>query len=297
VDVYVVGNRPWSGYKGETYTKKEVKETVVNTGWDQLVIKGSGYTFVMSGQQTLTPDPTYETDTDGSQKLEEVTISGIVPMKRAAAKLQCLLNVAEEFQDEPEEEGEVEATWVSMPENFTISFYNGAKRGMVEAVPEDLGTDDYYTILARRGYALDEPYTTTAAEGKEYKYTHDAFYTYPREWGDDDEEAVVVVCIPWKQRILGSDDEYELPVNTYYQFSANRLRNDNDKHEFVRNTFYKLLLNISRPGSTDVAVPVEITPLGYTIQPWGVVGFALYVIPLFFSDYFQKYFKGLFCIT
>jgi len=275
VNVYVVGNRPWSGYKGETYSKKEVKETIINTGWDKLVIS-SGYTFVMSGEQTLTPTPTYETDTDGNQKLKDVSVSGIVPMKRAAAKLQCLLNVADTCHIKSEEDTSVVATWVSMPENLTVSFYNGVKRGMVESIPADLGTDDYYTVLARRGYKLDESFYATAdtKKEKEYKYSHDVFYTYPRAWGDDDgNESVVVVCIPWKLRIVGSEEQYELPVNTYYQFSANRMRNasNNNQHEFVRNTFYKLLLNITRPGSTDVAVPVEITPLGYTIQPWGVV--------------------------
>jgi|GEM_PF-2829769 len=295
VECFIVANRPWSGYPDDEYSLGAVRSAAINTNWP--TVNFSAYTFPMSGSTTLkantvktTKKINAGTQYEETMEIDSITgVTGIVPLRRSAAKIQAYINVADsaiitDYGDSTKQ------VWFPMKNYVTISFYNGATRGMIDSIPEDLGekSTDFYEVLTRETYRQTVTHEEDAYDKDsnlikrdsvfEYYYTHKPFYSYPRKWDsevdltgtEEDDAAKFVVCVPWRLKTAGtsgsSESDYGEQVNTYYQFSANRISN-----EFVKNTFYKLYTKITKPGSTVLSVPVEITPLGYTIQPWGDV--------------------------
>jgi len=297
VKVALIANRPWSGYKDTEYSVQSLRETVINTYWPSM--NWNSYTFPMSGMAEITPTPGTKTDTiinaDGTVIYQDMTvlksISGIIPLRRVAAKVQSYINVVDSAIQKDDEGNE--AVYFPVKDQIRVSFYNGATRTMIDStLSEDTLIKDQCFYDLRNRVTRKDSIThyeevrdengnvIEANRAVPYFYTHEQFYTYPRIWTENksdmtsgvtaDYDPRFVVMVPWKLRVAGrSGDEaetYSTPFSTYYQFSANRRT-----HRFDRNTFYKLYIKITQPGSQTEAVPVDVTPLGYTIQPWGEV--------------------------
>ena len=76
-----------------------------------------------------------------------------------------------------------------------------------------------------------------------------------------------IIAIPWSKRNPGTGSEtYGTPEITYYQVHPNMLTG-----QLQSNYFYRMYMKIETVGSTDNTTPVDITPSGYRIQPWGEV--------------------------
>ena len=92
--------------------------------------------------------------------------------------------------------------------------------------------------------------------------------SYPFSWKETDTHVpTFIIAIPWSKRNPGTGSEtYGTPEITYYQVHPNMLTG-----QLQSNYFYRMYMKIETVGSTDNTTPVDITPSGYRIQPWGEV--------------------------
>lgn len=196
-------------------------------------------------------------------ELKDGVATGTIPMTRVAAKLQIYLNVPETLQVWSNDSSSF-AVWKSDRSHMSIVFNNGLMDYTLNGKDTSHPDSSFYNSMQ-----VDmHKYATMTRNTVDYDYSHTPFYSYPFSWKETDTHVpTFIIAIPWSKRNPGTgSDTYGTPEITYYQVHPNMLTG-----QLQSNYFYRMYMKIETVGSTDNTTPVDITPSGYRIQPWGEV--------------------------
>lgn len=210
------------------------------------------------------------------EKLATVTLkdgaaTGTIPMTRVAAKLQLYLNVPDTLHVNSED-GSGFAVWKADREHMSIEFDNGLMDYTLDGSDTAHPDSSFYNSMQ-----LDmSKYTSITKNTVSYDYSHTPVYSYPYTWQQMDAHLpTFIIAVPWSKLNPGNNT-YGPPQITYYQLHPNLRRGelssgDLSSRELQSNYFYRMYMKIETVGSTDNTTPIDITPSGYRIQPWGEV--------------------------
>ena len=200
------------------------------------------------------------------EKLATVTLkdgaaTGTIPMTRVAAKLQLYLNVPDTLHVNSED-GSGFAVWKADREHMSIEFDNGLMDYTLDGSDTSHPDSSFYNSLQ-----LDmSKYTSITKNTVSYDYSHTPVYSYPYTWQQMDAHLpTFIIAVPWSKFNPGNKT-YGPPQITYYQLHPNL-----SSGKLQSNYFYRMYMKIETVGSTDNTTPIDITPSGYRIQPWGDV--------------------------
>lgn len=195
--------------------------------------------------------------------LKDGVATGSIPMTRVAAKLQIYLNVPDTLHVYNKDYSGF-AVWKSDRSHMSIVFNNGLMDYTLNGKDTSHPDSSFYNSMQ-----VDmHKYATMTRNTVDYDYSHTPFYSYPFSWKETDTHVpTFIIAIPWSKRNPGTGSEtYGTPEITYYQVHPNMLTG-----KLQSNYFYRMYMKIETVGSTDNTTPVDITPSGYRIQPWGEV--------------------------
>lgn len=195
--------------------------------------------------------------------LKNGAATGSIPMTRVAAKLQIYLNVPDTLHVY-NKDGSGFAVWKSDRSHMSIVFNNGLMDYTLNGKDTSHPDSSFYNSMQ-----VDmHKYATMTRNTVDYDYSHTPFYSYPFSWKETDTHVpTFIIAVPWSKLNPGtSSDTYGTPEITYYQVHPNMLTG-----KLQSNYFYRMYMKIETVGSTDNTTPVDITPSGYRIQPWGEV--------------------------
>lgn len=192
--------------------------------------------------------------------LKDGVATGTIPMTRVASKLQLYLNVPDTLHI-MNEDGSNFAVWKSDREHMNVTFNDGLMDYTLNGLDTTHPDSSFYNSLQ-----LDmSKYTTITKNEVGYDYSHSPFYSYPYSLGQTDTHLpTFIIAVPWSK--LNLDGTYGTPETTYYQ-----LRPNMSSGTLQSNYFYRFYMKIETVGSADNSTPIDITPSGYRIQPWGDV--------------------------
>lgn len=193
--------------------------------------------------------------------LKDGAATGTIPLTRVAAKLQIYLNVPDTLHVVNEDRSG-SAVWKSDRKHMSIVFNNGLMDYTLNGEDKTHPDSSFYNSIQ-----VDmHKYATITKNTTDYDYSHTPFYSYPFSWKETDTHVpTFVIAVPWsKQNPDGKT--YGNPEVTYYQVHPNMLTG-----QIQSNYFYRMYMKIETVGSSDNTTPVDITPSGYRIQPWGEV--------------------------
>ncbi|MBO5983769.1 MAG: hypothetical protein J6P90_01970, partial [Rikenellaceae bacterium] len=179
------------------------------------------------------------------------TISGVVFLTRAAAKVELTVKVAPITQDGKQ--------WIADTANMRLSFNNGVSTGVI-----DDGSDEEGAEPANGGTTFDiagRGFTTvTGAAGNGSFVQSVPFYSYSTKWAAGAENEVYLeLAIPWAVKTEGdAEPTYQ---TFYYQVPVSA-----DALTLVRNAYYKLTLDVGVLGG--LTKPVTVVP-SYVVIDWG----------------------------
>ena len=202
-------------------------------------------------------------ETLATVELKDGVATGSIPMTRVAAKLQISLNVPDTLHVWSDD-GSGFAVWKSDRSHMSIVFNNGLMDYTLNGKDTSHPDSSFYNSMQ-----VDmHKYATMTRNTVDYDYSHTPFYSYPFSWKETDTHVpTFIIAIPWSKRNPGTGSEtYGTPEITYYQVHPNMLTG-----QLQSNYFYRMYMKIETVGSTDNTTPVDITPSGYRIQPWGEV--------------------------
>ena len=202
-------------------------------------------------------------ETLATVELKDGVATGTIPMTRVAAKLQIYLNVPDTLHVWSDD-GSGFAVWKSDRSHMSIVFNNGLMDYTLNGKDTSHPDSSFYNSMQ-----VDmHKYATMTRNTVDYDYSHTPFYSYPFSWKETDTHVpTFIIAIPWSKRNPGTGSEtYGTPEITYYQVHPNMLTG-----QLQSNYFYRMYMKIETVGSTDNTTPVDITPSGYRIQPWGEV--------------------------
>ena len=202
-------------------------------------------------------------ETLATVELKDGVATGTIPMTRVAAKLQIYLNVPDTLHVWSDD-GSGFAVWKSDRSHMSIVFNNGLMDYTLNGKDTSHPDSSFYNSMQ-----VDmHKYATMTRNTVDYDYSHTPFYSYPFSWKETDTHVpTFIIAIPWSKRNPGTgSDTYGTPEITYYQVHPNMLTG-----QLQSNYFYRMYMKIETVGSTDNTTPVDITPSGYRIQPWGEV--------------------------
>ena len=195
--------------------------------------------------------------------LKDGAATGSIPMTRVAAKLQIYLNVPDTLHVY-NKDGSGFAVWKSDRSHMSIVFNNGLMDYTLNGKDTSHPDSNFYNSMQ-----VDmHKYATMTRNTVDYDYSHTPFYSYPFSWKETDTHVpTFIIAVPWSKLNPGTgSDTYGTPEITYYQVHPNMLTG-----KLQSNYFYRMYMKIETVGSTDNTTPVDITPSGYRIQPWGEV--------------------------
>ena len=195
--------------------------------------------------------------------LKDGAATGSIPMTRVAAKLQIYLNVPDTLHVY-NKDGSGFAVWKSDRSHMSIVFNNGLMDYTLNGKDTSHPDSSFYNSMQ-----VDmHKYATMTRNAVDYDYSHTPFYSYPFSWKETDTHVpTFIIAVPWSKLNPGTgSDTYGTPEITYYQVHPNMLTG-----KLQSNYFYRMYMKIETVGSTDNTTPVDITPSGYRIQPWGEV--------------------------
>lgn len=195
--------------------------------------------------------------------LKDGAATGSIPMTRVAAKLQIYLNVPDTLHVY-NKDGSGFAVWKSDRSHMSIVFNNGLMDYTLNGKDTSHPDSSFYNSMQ-----VDmHKYATMTRNTVDYDYSHTPFYSYPFSWKETDTHVpTFIIAVPWSKLNPGTgSNTYGTPEITYYQVHPNMLTG-----KLQSNYFYRMYMKIETVGSTDNTTPVDITPSGYRIQPWGEV--------------------------
>ena len=287
-DVYVVANMP----DDVTFTGKE-KVADIQT----ITLKSNEFKGVVASDGSFVAPEKFIMSSYDSAKSTGVckvtkagdSITGTVPLKRAASKITMtilvpeFINVTATDVSDSQVYNEVWRPYFSDPADPTKGVYTmhmGFHKGLLQTVvdgpnnivtPSD-GDDKADPIRFETLYTGKFSYKETVSkefteEGGNkvtknyYKYSCEvSFYSYPFSWegSDNDVEApYFTMMLPWRR------DGDERFTTYYYQVVVNGLSQKMD-----RNYWYDISLNIGVLGSRDYNHPAELDEMSCYILDW-----------------------------
>ena len=228
--------------------------------------------FVMTNfaqmNNTNTPNTVTWTDEEGS---------GIVQLKRVAAKIRVALNVEETILDDEGKE------WKADFSDMRLFINNGVTKGQLDGAHIELAEDDYYSI-ATSGSKGEEATETGAyylarvigkheaqangapTDSEDYLYYNDIpYYTYPNKWTEsmlETTQTMLTIVVPWEKNetVNGKEDVTEYRPS-YYSIPVN------NGTTIESNKYYYLRLHIGMMGSVTPEKPMEV-PMQCEIAEW-----------------------------
>lgn len=282
-DVYVVANMPDDVVFEGNETVEEIKEIAIRSEEFKGVVASDG-SFVMPEKFIMASyDETSKTDICKVTKNGD-TITGAVPLKRAASKITMTIRVPEflEVKATDASAGEdKEEIWrpyfidSEHPENGINSMHIGLHKGLLKTMVGDDNviddtdiagdTDRFETLYTSNFKFLDyveEPVEGgSAATRKYYRYACDvSFYSYALDWVGQDNDVQApyfTLMIPWKR---DGDTRF---TTYYYQVVVN-----GKTKKVERNYWYDMYLNIGVLGSRIYNEPVELQDMSCYVLDW-----------------------------
>ena len=246
---YAIVNRP-TGCELPTLEESSLsalKHLVISSSQFQVVDETS-----QEGENILTKQPLFVMDglAENIIKSDDKDLSGVIPVKRAAVKIQLLLS---QITDHIEDEG---TSWTADKENVRITLRNGCNRAYLnEETPVSYLKPNKATDLFNL-----EDISLNAYEGGSNLTTSYPMYTYPTYWGNDDaSRTYIVLTIDWKD-----DNNSNVTKTTYYEIPVNPAGN-----YLVRNNYYKITQTVNIIGSESEEDAVKLYPSNYVILDWG----------------------------
>jgi hypothetical protein len=193
--------------------------------------------------------------------LKNGAATGTIPMTRVASKLQLYINVPDTLHVWSDD-GSGFAVWKADREHMSIEFDNGLMDYTLDGSDTSHPDSSFYNSMQ-----LDmSKYTSITKNTVSYDYSHTPVYSYPYTWQQMDAHLpTFIIAVPWSKLNPGNNT-YGPPQITYYQLHPNL-----SSGKLQSNYFYRMYMKIESVGSTDNTTPIDITPSGYRIQPWGEV--------------------------
>lgn len=187
------------------------------------------------------------------------TLSGRVPLYRAASKISLFITEVTEVT-EKDENGDDKLgadgnpiVWTANTDGMKVRLHYGVKKANLDNTdyPYTVTTNDYFSFANNSARDM-------VADGSQWECKI-PFYSYSSAWTDGaDNAAYLTLIVPW-----ASSENPTYYRNTYYQIPVN-----SKTLSLLRNNHYKINLKVSRLGSFVEEVPVVITPSSYIILDW-----------------------------
>lgn len=246
-EVYAIANSSAES-PSESTALNVVRQRVLRHNFGAQIVQSS---FIMqSNPETL-----------AKVELKDGAATGTIPMTRVASKLQLYINVPDTLHVNSDD-GSGFAVWKSDREHMSIEFDNGLMDYTLDGSDTSHPDSSFYNSMQ-----LDmSKYTSITKNTVSYDYSHTPVYSYPYAWQQTDTHVpTFIIAVPWSKYNPGNKT-YGPPQITYYQLHHNL-----SSGKLQSNYFYRLYMKIETVGSTDNTTPIDITPSGYRIQPWGDV--------------------------
>lgn len=246
-EVYAIANSSAES-PSESTALNVVRQRVLRHNFGAQIVQSS---FIMqSNPETL-----------AKVELKDGAATGTIPMTRVASKLQLYINVPDTLHVNSDD-GSGFAVWKSDREHMSIEFDNGLMDYTLDGSDTSHPDSSFYNSMQ-----LDmSKYTSITKNTVSYDYSHTPVYSYPYAWQQTDTHVpTFIIAVPWSKYNPGNKT-YGPPQITYYQLYHNL-----SSGKLQSNYFYRLYMKIETVGSTDNTTPIDITPSGYRIQPWGDV--------------------------
>jgi len=245
--VFAVANLPESAF-GSDHSRSSLKNTVVTSQFDTNSAQAS---FVMSGACTVNLDRTKN------------SASGIINLKRTAAKIIVAVEVSESVTDD---NGEV---WQSDHTAMYVSMAHGVNKSTVEALPAKTEADAKYTIpistQAGHRFVHNDDKQPVNPDGPTYACEQAIpFYSYPNQWSpSDSDRPYITLMVPWRNtKEAGASAQY-----CYYQIPLNR--NGGDNRTFESNNIYRINISVDKLGRFVPNEPLELDGMSMQVVNWG----------------------------
>ena len=238
-DVYLIANLPDNVAIPENTSIDNLKALAVETDFANRVTAGTQQPFVMDSKDGVATIVS---------RNKTVAAKGEIMLDRLAAKFTARISVEESFTDT---DGKV---WTPDVENMTVHLDRVSSKTTLAG-----GFGDADFDYAARKYAgtKKENKVIDGTEKETTLYVFDPFYSYPREWGYSNDDAVVMyVMLPWKKE---GTEQYK---PCFYKVFPNTM-------QLNRNCWYNVDLNIGVLGSfSQTEEPVEIKDVNYKVVDW-----------------------------
>lgn len=252
--VYAIVNRPVSDSGNDVisesgaYTMAELKENIVLSTPDfatkeQDKTNTSNYFSKVQGSFVM----------DGSAIFAKSgnTLTGNIPVERVATKITLEMNIeAVEDNNDTDDVETDDIIWEA--QTVSVSFRRGLKNtnlGLTKTIDSATDRFDLEGIT----------FTNTSSSSSTTWTTQVPFYTYPTNWGDDDNARThIVIAIVWV--------DSENPNNTrttYYGVNINP-----GETSLLRNHHYYITQSISELGNTVPSGALTLKPT-CEVLPWG----------------------------
>ena len=286
-DVYVVANIPDNIKFEGNETVDEIGSIAIRSEEFKRVVASDG-TFVAPEKFIMS---SYSSDNTGICKVQRSgeTITGNIPLKRAASKITMTVLVPEYINVKAHDTSNdtyINEVWRPYfsdslhPENGVQTMHMGFHKGVLTTMVEGNGalsnidelaegeeSDRFETLYTEKfSYVETISKTVTGEDGTTtiknyYRYLCDiSFYSYPFSWEgkDNDVEApYFTLMLPWRR------DGDERFTTYYYQVVVNGL-----SQKMERNYWYDIRLNIGVLGSRDYNYPAELDDMSCYILDW-----------------------------
>ena len=175
------------------------------------------------------------------------TLTGNIPVERVATKITLEMNIENVKDDNDTEDVTTDdITWEA--QTVSVSFRRGLKNTNLGLTKTINSATDRFDL---------EGITFTNTSGTTTWTTQVPFYTYPTNWGDDDNARThIVIAINWKS-------SNNVTKTTYYGVNINP-----GEKSLVRNHHYYITQSISELGNTVPSGALTLKPT-CEVLPWG----------------------------
>lgn len=250
-DAYVVVNRPAASGSDNVYPKTDLSmpsikgNTVVYSSTFQKRVQDG-----VTGKYHTTVQDNFVMDGYAEISRDNLSLTGTIPVERAAVKISLIIDgIKDKVADT---EGKL---WNANKDNVMLTLSSGMNRTHIGTMPQEyLYTPNKDTDL------FDVKVVALNKEVGENITSQNPFYTYPTNWGTDEEcRTYFILVVNWTR-----DDDSSISKTTYYEIPVNPAG-----AYLKRNSHYKILQKVEVLGSEDEETPVVLYPSNYVILDWG----------------------------
>lgn len=272
--VYVIANLPETITFDGKETLKDLKD---------IVIASEEFTKLITNQDTYQAPELFIMSGHAKVKQTDMSISGIVPLERAASKITMKLNIPEYLDvslvDEDgnaildDEGNKVTERWYPYYKNgdplqgiqmMHMGLHKGLK--VTKLFNENtLVADQIFESGYTEAFSHLRTINVAGTTKNYYNYGCDiTFYSYAFSWENDANDynaPYFTLMIPWKR---AEDAEYQ---TYYYQVVVN-----SNERKLVKNTWYDITLSVGVLGSRVQSTPTPLEDLTFRVIDWSSQG-------------------------